>query len=155
LLKSIFLDLKETDIAWLAGLFEGEASFGLDTRSATRYKNSTAPPSPYIKIAMTDEDIIAKVSKLVNKSYFSPRRLTVTKKQVYICHIGDRSTLNFLLPRLLPYMGARRQKTILNCLKELNNWKIWYLKGGRKKMAQQGPLAKKIKKKFSTEKTKN
>jgi hypothetical protein len=52
-------------------------------------------------------------------------------------------------------MGVRRQKSILNGLKALNDWKIWYLKGGRKKMAQQGPLSKKIKKRFSTDKTKN
>lgn len=152
LLESTFLNLKEEDIAWLAGLFEGEAYFGLDNRSSTRYKVSTAPPSVYIKIAMTDEDVIRKVSLFVNKSYFSPRRLTVAKKQVYICHIGDHSTLLFLLPRLLPYMGFRRQKSILECLKALNDWKIWYDEGGRKKMAQQGSLSKK--KKLSTDKTK-
>lgn len=151
MLELDFLSLKETDIAWLAGLFEGEAYFGLDSRSSTRYKVSTSPPSPYIRIAMTDEDVIERVSKLVNKPYFTPRRLTATKKQVYICHIGDRSTLKLLLPRLLPYMGLRRQKTILNCLNALKDWEIWYLEGGRKKMAQQGSLAKSIKKKLSAD----
>jgi hypothetical protein len=128
-----FKNLKETDIAWLAGLFEGEAYFGLDNRSATRYKVSTSPPAPYIRISMTDEDVIAKVSKLVNKSYFSPRRLTATKKQVYICHIGDRSTLKLLLPLILPYMVLRRQKKILECIKALKDWEVWYLKRSRKK----------------------
>lgn len=146
MIKSTFLALNETDIAWLAGLFEGEASFGLDNRSSTRYKVSTTPPSPYIKIARVDEDVIAKVSKLVNKNYFSPRRLTASKKQVFICSIGDRSTLKYLLPRLLPYMGERRQKSILSCLKAISDWETWYLEGGRKKMAQQGSLAKKVKK---------
>lgn len=119
------LYLSETKIAWLAGLFEGEAYFGLDKRPQTRYKNSTAPPAPFIKIAMTDEDIISHVAKLLNKKYYKPSRLTNTGKKVYVCHIGDRETLIFLLPRLLPYMGKRRKATIETCIIELKNWEIW------------------------------
>nr|YP_009367899.1 putative LAGLIDADG homing endonuclease [Hazenia capsulata]ARK14898.1 putative LAGLIDADG homing endonuclease [Hazenia capsulata] len=133
--KTKDLNLSETEMAWLAGLFEGEAYFGLDNRSATRYKVSTTPMAPYIRISMVDEDVIAKVSRLVNKIYFSPSRLTSTKKKVYVCHIGDRLTLKYLLPRLVPYMGLRRQKTILNCLKTLDDWEVWYLERKRKKMA--------------------
>jgi hypothetical protein len=90
---------------------EGEGSFGLDERSKKRYKNSTAPAAPFIKIAMTDEDIIARFAQLLRKNYFSPSRLTKTGKKVYICHVGDRSTLIYLL-RLMPYMGKRRQQAI-------------------------------------------
>jgi len=52
--------LSEIDIAWLAGLLEGEGSFLLDNRSAKRFKVSTSPPFPFIKIQMTDEDVIKK-----------------------------------------------------------------------------------------------
>lgn len=89
------LNLSETEIAWLAGLFEGEAYFSLDERSKTRYINSTAPPAPFIKIAMVDEDIISRVAKLLNKNYYTPSSLTTTGKKVYICYIGDRKTLIF------------------------------------------------------------
>lgn len=40
------LNLSEVEIAWLAGLFEGEAYFNLDKRPQKRYINSTAPPAP-------------------------------------------------------------------------------------------------------------
>ncbi len=119
------LNLSEIEIAWLAGLLEGEGSFTLDKRPQKRYKNSTAPPAPYIKIAMVDEDIISKVAFLLNKNYFSPSRLTKNKKKVYICHIGDRKTLIYLLPRLLPYMGKRRTNQIKECIFELENWQKW------------------------------
>jgi hypothetical protein len=46
----------------MAGLLEGEGSFGLDNRSKKRYKNSTSPPGVYIKISMTDEDVIEKMA---------------------------------------------------------------------------------------------
>jgi hypothetical protein len=119
------LTLSDINIAWLAGLLEGEGSFGLDRRPQKRYNHSTAPPGAYIKIAMTDEDIICRVAMLLNKNYFSPSRLTKTGKNVYICHIGDRTTLIYLLPKLLPYMGKRRQKIIQECLVELEKGKSW------------------------------
>ena len=125
------LHLSEVNIAWLAGLFEGEAYFSLDKRSSKRYKNSTAPPAPFIKIAMVDEDIIARVAYLLNKNYFSPSRLIVKNKKVYVCHIGDRKTLIYLLPKILPYMGKRRKEIIKTCIKELNNWKKWKLKNSK------------------------
>ena len=137
------LCLTEIQIAWIAGLFEGEANFGLDSRSKTRYKISTAPASPFIKISMVDQDVIKKVAKLVNKSCFSPSRKTSTGKTVYVVHIGDRATLSYLLPLLLPHLGERRQKNVQECLDALTAWKLWYSTGGRKEMAKQGALAKK------------
>jgi len=114
------LDLSEIEIAWLLhffftkkciGLLEGEGNFGLDARSAKRYNVSTAPPSLFLRISMTDRDIIERVSKLVNKNCFSPTRLTAKGKRVYIVHVGDRATLAMLLPRLFPYFGKRHHFT--------------------------------------------
>ncbi len=147
--------LTEIEIAWLAGLFEGEASFGLDTRSIKRYKVSTSPPALFIKIAMVDEDIIKRVSKLVNKNYFSPTRRTVKQKQVYIVHIGDRKTLIELLPKLFPYFGERRKLKVQECIDALDAWQKWYSSGGRQKMAKQGSLSKKFLSSKSIRKEKN
>ncbi len=138
--------LSETDIAWIAGLLEGEGSFGLDRRSATRYKVSTAPPAPYVSISMTDEDVIARLSHLLHKSFFSPRRRTAKGKQVYTLFIGDRETLSWLLPRLFPYFGKRRQQSVQECLDALAAWERWYREGGRSKMASEGGRARQQKK---------
>jgi len=119
------LDLSEIEIAWLAGLFEGEGSFGIDARSAKRYKKSFAPAAPFMRISMTDEDVIAKVAKLFLKKYFSPTRKTVSNKTVFICHVGDRATLLYVLPRMLPYMGKRRKEQINACISLLNQWLTW------------------------------
>lgn len=129
----------------MAGLLEGEGSFGLDNRSKKRYKNSTSPPGVYIKISMTDEDVIEKMAKLVNKTYFSPARVTKTNKKVYNLHIGDRETLLVLLPRLFPYLGKRRQAQVQVCIEALEDWKKWLAEGGRSKMAKLGAEARKRK----------
>lgn len=138
------MECTQLEIAWMAGLFEGEAYFGIEARAKTRYKVSTAPAAPFIKISMVDEDIISKVAKLLNKSYFSPSRKTITKKTVYTLHVGDRATLSYLYPRLFPYLGARRQKSVQKGIDLLNSWELWYKKGGRSEMAKQGALAKKV-----------
>ena len=119
------LKISILEIAWLAGLFEGEAYFGMDKRSSIRYKNSTVPFSPFIKISMVDKDVVDKVSFLLNKKTFSPTRLTTTNKKVYTCHIGDRETLLYLLPKLKPFMGERRKKAINKQIFELTKWQLW------------------------------
>ena len=105
--------LSEIDIAWLAGLLEGEGSFKVDARSATRYKVSSSPPSPFIKIQMVDEDVIKKVATMVNKKMFSPKRKTVKNKQTYQVHIGDRPTLRILPPKGGSTFGAFFRKFFL------------------------------------------
>jgi len=125
------LNLTEIDIAWIAGLLEGEAYFGIDNRSKDRYEVSNSPPSPFIKISMVDEDIIQRLSKLLDKSYFSPSRKTVTGKQVYTLHIGEKEKLLFILQKILPYMGVRRGERITECIFHLQTWKEWVENGGR------------------------
>ena len=139
------LKLKLTDIAWLAGLLEGEGNFGLDKRSSKRYTNSSSPPAPYIQLSMIDEDVIQKVSKFVQKNYKPLNRKTTTNQTVFKVSIGDRETLRYLLPLIFPYLGSRRKKQVQECLDALKDWEIWYLNDGRGRMAKFGPQAKKKK----------
>ena len=125
------LNLTETDIAWIAGLLEGEGYFGIDNRSKDRYEFSNTPPAPFIKVSMVDEDIIQRLSKLLDKSYFSPSRKTVKDKQVYTLHIGEKEKVLFILHKILPYMGVRRAERITECISHLQTWKEWVENGGR------------------------
>lgn len=125
------LNLTETDIAWIAGLLEGEGYFGIDNRSKDRYETSKIPPAPFIKVSMVDEDIIQRLSKLLDKSHFSPSRKTVTGKQVYTLHIGEKEKVLFILQKILPYMGVRRGERITECISYLQTWKEWVENGGR------------------------
>ena len=125
------LNLSETEIAWIAGILEGEGYFGIDNRSKDRYEVSKSPPAPFIKISMVDEDIIQRLSKLLDKSYFSPSRKTVKDKQVYTLHIGEKEKVLFILQKILPYMGVRRGERITECISHLQTWKEWVENGGR------------------------
>ena len=125
------LNLSETEIAWIAGILEGEGYFGIDNRSKDRYEVSKSPPAPFIKISMVDEDIIQRLSKLLDKSYFSPSRKTIKDKQVYTLHIGEKEKVLFILQKILPYMGVRRGERITECISHLQTWKEWVENGGR------------------------
>jgi hypothetical protein len=139
------LDLTETQIAWIAGLLEGEGYFGIDKRSEKRYANSQAPASPFIKIAMVDEDIIARLSSYLDKPYYLPTRLTNKGKQVYQLHIGEKEKVLWLLQRIRPYMGERRGAKVDECLSLLNDWVEWVEKGGRSKQASYANKMKQLK----------
>jgi hypothetical protein len=125
------LNLTETEVAWIAGILEGEGYFGMDNRSKYRYEVSKIPPAPFIKVSMVDEDIIQRLSKLLDKSYFSPSRKTVKGKQVYTLHIGEKEKVLFILQKILPYMGVRRGERITECISHLQTWKEWVENGGR------------------------
>ena len=125
------LNLSETDIAWIAGLLEGEGYFGIDNRPKDLYEISKAPPAPFIRVSMVDEDVIRKLSKLLDKFYSSPSRKTVKGKQVYTLHIGEKEKVLFILQKIFPYMGVRRGERIAECISHLQTWKKWVEDGGR------------------------
>lgn len=139
------VNISQTDLAWLAGLLEGEGYFGIDNRSANRYETSTTPAKPFIKLAMTDQDIVEKVSTMIGKRYFIAGRPTAAGKTVYILHIGARETVKPILLGILPYMGQRRSERINQCLKLIEQWEDWNESGGRSKMAKIGYEAKLLK----------
>ena len=147
------LDLTESQIAWIAGILEGEGYFGIDNRSKKRYENSKTPPTPYIRLAMTDEDVVAKLSTLVDKPYFIPNRKTVKDKTVYILHIGEREKVLFLLEKILPHMGKRRSERITECISHIQEWKSWVESGGRVENAKRANQISQLKRSKSQDMT--
>lgn len=135
----IDLNLTDVEIAWIAGLLEGEGSFCLDARSAKRYNKSTSPPSPTLQIAMVDEDIIQRLAEYLNKNYSTLTRKTIKEKTVYKLNVGDRATLTYLYPRICPFLGKRRKIEVQKGIDALNAWEEWYAAGGRSEMAKEGP----------------
>jgi hypothetical protein len=97
------MDTDPKILSWLAGLFEGEASFG--------YGVPSEPHSPRISINMTDEDVIAKVAALFGHGY------TPIAPQKEHWNIKYRFTLKGiraarLMQQIFPIMGQRRQGQI-------------------------------------------
>ena len=96
------------DVIWLAGLLEGEGTFVLQSRTA-----------PYIKVSMTDKDVIERVATMwnttVRKATWGPK----ATKQQYVTNLHGQKRTAQLLRRLLPHMGQRRSQRITKMIAAL------------------------------------
>lgn len=94
--------MTEVELAWLAGLLEGEGSFLRGPPSA--------PNTPVAKVQMTDRDVIARVAALFEVGYVNESQHEEYKTAYQTMLRGERAVE--LMKRLRPFMGARRQGQI-------------------------------------------
>ena len=90
---------------------------------------------------MTDKDVIDKIAKLFKRKPFTPTEPTVGNKIENVLNVGDRKTLQYVLPLLYPHFGERRKEQVQSCIDVLNDWQKWYDQGGRSKAARKAGLA--------------
>lgn len=93
----------ERTLHWLAGLLEGEGAFVPPPPSA--------PNQPAIQVAMTDEDVIARVAELFDVQYYRWQRKNTTYKASYQTQLRGRRAVDYM-KQLYPLMGKRRQEQI-------------------------------------------
>lgn len=105
--------LKEKELYWIAGLIEGEGYFGIRKRKGvegTSYGFS-------ITVAMTDEDVINKLHRLVPLgSVCKENRITKGGKNVWRWHLSNSSAVRDFLITIFPLMSSRRQDRIRKIL---------------------------------------
>ena len=90
--------IKLTEIAWLAGLLEGEGYFAL---KRGKY--------PTITLSMTDEDIVVKAAFLMGAKINRSGNL-------WIAHINGAYAIQWMLT-LYSYLGKRRRERIAEAIK--------------------------------------
>jgi hypothetical protein len=101
------MNITASTLYWLAGLLEGEGSFVPGSPSS--------PTMPRITIAMTDEDVIARVADLWGVRYHIDRTKQGHYKTPYIASIKGARAAN-LMRQLYPLMSKRRQQQIARAL---------------------------------------
>lgn len=108
-------DVSETEIAWLAGLLEGEGSFGM----ITSHVAGKAYRYPKIVVNMTDRDVIARVAaNFGNSVYVMPRpKNRPTHKQQWRAQVSGSAAAEWMR-RLYPWLGSRRRARIDEVLTE-------------------------------------
>lgn len=96
--------MDDKDIAWLAGLLEGEGSFMKGPPSRPRL--------PIVILSMTDEDVVLRASKMFGVGYIRSRRGEARgwKNSFITKVVGKRALL--VMKAVYPHMGSRRKKQI-------------------------------------------
>jgi hypothetical protein len=103
------------DLYWLAGIVEGEGTLRLAT-SNYDYKY------PRITVKMTDEDIVARVAKLMDASFTKIARSPSVQdhyKDQWKADIAGKRAAGWMMT-LYPILGERRQAKVREIL---NAWR--------------------------------
>ena len=98
------MDIKaDTDIAWLAGLLEGEGCF--------RHTAST----PIIHLSMTDRDVVARAAAIMDAKLYGPYSRGNGHQDTWMSSLaGERALV--VMRAILPMMGNRRTDRIQSVL---------------------------------------
>lgn len=90
---------KQLKIAWVAGLFEGEGSFGIYGEKKSKK----------IEITSTDLDVLEKVKEEFGGNIHQEKSRNPKWKIAYKWYLGVKDSVDFIL-RIYPYLGKRRQE---------------------------------------------
>ena len=94
--------MKEIDIAWLAGLLEGEGCFTFCGGGAYR--------AARIILNMSDLDIVERAKRLMGSKDVIYRSMAGRSgKQMYCIEVTQAEKVYEILSFIYPYMGARRK----------------------------------------------
>jgi len=110
--NQLFGQIDRLDMAWLAGLLEGEGSFVLNRRSNGKC-------DVRIQIAMSDEDVISRVALLLTKGKYRIWDRKGYKMQFLLRVTGTRAA--GWMMTLYGLMGLRRRERIRELLAY---WKV-------------------------------
>src|SRR6266851_166503 len=109
--------MTEIELAWLAGLLEGEGSFGFgvikrpDRQSDTSYIR--------VRLSMTDHDVIQRAANLTGAPVCGPYRGKSGKDKPIWCADVPGYKAEIIMRQILPFMGERRTAQIT---KALEHW---------------------------------
>jgi len=95
------LSLNLSKLYWIAGLLEGEGTFGI-------WKHN----SPTIAITSTDRDVLYRVAAILGCNVRGPYNQTgLGSKDVYVCSLKGGSAIEWMMT-LFPLMSYRRKEAI-------------------------------------------
>jgi hypothetical protein len=104
-------EITPLDLAWLAGLLEGEAWFGRTKRSNGRSGDNYNYRIPIVQVVMTDEDVIRRVGNLTNCGVYGPHNQPGGRHMTFMVSVHGHKALK-LMGMLRPLMGERRAAKI-------------------------------------------
>lgn len=105
--------MKDGDLYWLAGLLEGEGSFGYHLNGGRRSGRIS------IQIGLTDLDVIERVAILFNRKVYCHKKRQNRKQSYSTFLTGPEAVI--LMRSLTPLMGNRRKNQIISSIEAWEN----------------------------------
>lgn len=103
---------KKNEIAWAAGLFEGEGTITIKQEKRDR------KPRPRLELQMTDSDVVFKFKKILKAGHAKLRKKrTKSGKKVFRWYVIRKDDIQRILKSFIPYLGIRRKSRAKKALK--------------------------------------
>ena len=135
-----FKDLGVEKLAWLAGLFQGEAYFHSDKRiraKASPEEYTPPPPIPRIKLEMVEEDLMRHIGEILDENVITVKRKTTANNMVYKITINARNKSEAFLRAIEPFIiGKKTHSEIQDLLELCQQYKDWVAQGGKQNAAK-------------------
>lgn len=95
---------EELDIAWAAGILEGEGCFFI-----TSDKRRKATKKLAIQCKMTDQDIILRIHDVFASGFiYKCKNQEEHHKQAWVWQVYRQNDVETIIYKVLPYLGIRR-----------------------------------------------
>lgn len=127
-------NIKDTDLAWLAGFLDGEGTIGI-----SRCNNKMQPHPylrPHLQAPNTDRRLIEHMGRIIEGVTGKTQSITrppmpAGQKTMYRLRVGTQWELAILIPLLLPYVVSKKRQSQLVlefCQRKLgrNGGHRWY-----------------------------
>lgn len=99
----------EIEIAWAAGLFEGEGYIVFPKGNSVK-----------LGLEMTDEDVVRKFRNIVACGTFTGPKQRPNRKPIWTWYINERDQVRNLIERFIPHLGRRRLEKALAAIERLD-----------------------------------
>lgn len=97
--------VSDIDIAWAAGVFEGEGCIGV-------YKQPDGRPNVAVKVVMSDEDVLIKFNSIFPSKNGLKQLVDIRKDSYKTCWLWglySKESTTLFLKTIYPYLGSRRR----------------------------------------------
>lgn len=99
--------MEREQLAWAAGLFEGEGCFNAHRRADGKF-------SVQARLAMTDEDVVRRFADVIGVGcVYGPMARGPGRQATYDWSLGDAREVRAVITLLLPWLGSRRKAKAL------------------------------------------
>lgn len=113
--------ISQIDIAWAAGLFEGEGC--IFTNKEYDKRDNKSRYRERLVLVSTDEDVVKKFHSIVGGNTVSGpniREDRPNEKPTWRWNVSSKSDVERILNLFLPYLGIRRKERALLALERIN-----------------------------------
>lgn len=99
--------MSQVDIAWAAGLFEGEGSVGM----------SSSQRQPRVQLVSTDEDVVRRFVEIIGRGNVRGYHKTAAHhKDYWQWSVQSKDDVLYVLNLLWPYLGERRRERAIEVI---------------------------------------